>query len=269
MRIASWGHAAFAAAMIGLGIVTLLQGNFASVWDPVPDGAPARMALVYFSAFISLACGLGLLWQRTAILAARVLAAVLMLWFLVFRVPDMIRAPSLGVFFAACDTAVMLAAAWILYTWFATDWDRANLGSIAGDTGVRIAQVLFGLSLINYGVAHFLDVKDTVSLEPAWLPWHTFWAYFFGCTFIAAAVGVLIGVWARLAAALATVQIGMFTLLVWVPIMAAGSKNPFFKSETILSAALTAGAWMVADFYRGTPWLGVGKRQRPGDSMSD
>lgn len=260
MRIASVGHVVFAAAMIGLGIVTLLQGNFASVWDPVPDGMPARMALVYFSAIISLGCGLGLLWQRTTTIAARVLAAVLLFWFLVFRVLDMFRAPSLGVFFSACDTAVMLAAAWVLYTWFATDWDKRHLGFAAGHTGVRIARVLFGLSLINYGVAHFLDVKDTVSLEPAWVPWHTFWAYFFGCTFIAAAVGVLTGVWARLAAALATFQIGMFTLLVWVPIMAAGSKNSFFKSETILSAVLTACAWVMADSYRGTPWLAVGKR---------
>jgi hypothetical protein len=136
MRIASLGQLVFAATMIALGILGLIKGNFTPVWEPVPKGVPAREVLVYLCAFISLACGIGLLWRRTAALAARVLLAYLVLWLLVFRVRDIIRAPAVeGTWFGWGETAVMVAGAWVLYAWFASDWDRRRLGFATGNKG--------------------------------------------------------------------------------------------------------------------------------------
>jgi uncharacterized membrane protein len=260
MRIASVGHAVFSATMISLGIVGLLYPDFVPVWNPVPASLPARELFLYFGALISLSSGIGLLVPRLAAIAARSLLATLLLWLLLFRLPNFLHEPL----FAACWTvfplAVMLAAAWVLYVWFAADWDRKHLSFISCNNGLRIACVLYGLSLIFFGVAHFIDVKDTLSLIPNWLPAHLFWAYFTGCAFVAAGVAVLIGHYARMAAALSALQIALFLLLVWIPIVAVGSKVPFQWSETILNAALLAGAWIIADSYRDTPWLAANNR---------
>jgi len=260
MRIASVGHALFAATMIALGILGLIKGDFGVIWQPVPEGVPAREVLIYLCAFISLASGIGLLWQRTAAVAARALAGYLLLWFVLLRVPGIFLASDVDSWWSSGQIAVMLAAAWVLYVWFATDWDKRRLRFATGDKGLRIARVLYGLALIPFGVAHFVYLQHTAELVPGWLPWHVGWAYFTGCAYIAAGVAVIVGVFARLAATLSAFQTGMFLLLVWVPIVAAGSRDAFQWSETLATAALTAGAWVVAESYRGTPWLAVNKR---------
>jgi uncharacterized membrane protein len=237
--------------MIWLGAMGLSKGDFVQVWQPVPKWVPAREALAYLCAFISLASGIGLLWQRTAAVAARVVFASLMVWLLALRLPNLFfETPLVLVAWTFGSTAVMVAAAWILYVWFAGDPDRQRLGLFADDRGVRIARALYGLSLIPFGLAHFMYLDATTVLIPHWLPWHVAWAYFTGATFIAAGLAIAFGVLGRLAAVLATVQLGLFGLIVWMPRALAGSLTDFQKGEFVEGWALMAAAWVVADSYR-------------------
>ena len=255
-RVASAGHVLFAAAMIWLGAWGLSKGDFVQVWQPVPKWVPAREALAYLCGLISLAGGIGLLWRRTAALSARVLFASLIIWLLVLRLPNLFfQTPLVLVAWTFSSTAVMAAAAWVLYVSFAGDSDRQRLGLIADHRGVRIARALYGLSLVPFGLAHFMYVDATTVLIPGWLPWHVAWAYFTGAAFIAAGLAVAVGVFARLGATLSTLQLALFGLIVWVPRVLAGSVTDFQWGEFVVTCALTAGAWVVADSYRGTPWL--------------
>jgi hypothetical protein len=248
MRIAKLSQVVFAVAMIGLGILGLLaRGDFAPVWQPVAKATPAREVLAYLTALVSLASGVGLLWGRTA--AARLLLFWFSLWLLVLRVPPMLRAFGVGTWWATAQTAVMVGSAWVLYSRLAGDWDRRHLGFVAGGQGVRVARALFGLGLIPFGLAHFLYLGATAPLVPGWLPGHVFWAYFTGATFVAAGVAMLAGVGARLAAALTALQIGLFTVIVWLPIMAKGP-TAFQRNEFIVSIVLTAAAWVMADSWK-------------------
>ena len=76
----------------------------------------------------------------------------------------------------------MTAAAWVVYSWLATDWDSRHRVFMTGDNGRRIA---------------------------------------------------------RLPAALSALQVGLFTLVVWVPVVAAGA-NASQWAEFVVSWALTA-----------------------------
>src|SRR5262249_13073668 len=160
MRVASVGHAVFAVTMIALGIFGLIQGGFTPTWTGVPKSVPMRAVLAYLCAFISLVTGIGLLWQRAALVAARVLLIYLLVWLLLFRVPNIFRAPTaLVTWWALGDTALMAAGAWVLYAWFTGEQD-GRLSFATDDRGLRIARLLYGFALLPFGIAHFTNLKD-------------------------------------------------------------------------------------------------------------
>jgi uncharacterized membrane protein len=260
MYVASAGHAAYAAMMIALGIQGFIKGDFGIIWQGVPDGFPGYAALAYLCAVVSLASGIGLLFRRTAAYAAGALLLLNILWFLVWRVHGLIVASLVEGTWSSGETLVMTAGAWVLFVWFATDWDRQHLAFATGDRGLRIARALYGLGLIPFGYAHFAFIKETADLVPSWIPGHLGWAYLTGATFLAAGVAILIGAYARLAAVLSVWQMGLFFVLVWIPRAAAGSLSPFQWGEFASNLALVAAGWVVAESYRGMPWLASGKR---------
>ena len=254
-RTAMLARIAFATSLVALGITGLVRRDFVPVWTGVAKNFPARAAVAWLCVFISLGSGLGLLWRRTAAIASRVLLGFLVLWMLLFRVPLLVRAPRAPEAWWVCgETAVMMAGAWVLFAWFAGDRSGSRLGFATGHQGVRIASVLYGLGLIPFGVAHFTFLERTVGMVPAWLPWHLAWAYFTGAAFVVAGVGIVLGVFGRLAATLSALEMGLFTLLVWGPILIAGPDASQWD-EIVDSCALTAAGWLVAECYRGVPWL--------------
>lgn len=248
IRIASFGHAVFALVLIAIGALFLAKGDFGAIWDGVPPGLPGRALLAGLCTAVSLASGTGLFWRRAAPLASRVLVVFVLLWMLAFKLPPVVLAPlSVAPYESWGETAVVVAGAMVLYSWFGAGAGRKWVGFATGDHGVRIARVFYGLAMLAFGAAHFAYAGETASLVPAWLPWHRGWAYFFGATYVAAGAAILGGVHARVAAALSTLQMGLFTLLVWIPAVAAGHPRPSDWSEFMTSLTLTSAGWVVAD----------------------
>jgi hypothetical protein len=105
----------FAVGMIGLGILALVYGDFALVWQPVAPWIPGRTVLAYASGLIMLFGGVGLLSRATAAWSARILFPYLIVW-LLLKVPALVVAPQMeAVWLGFGELAVLLAGGWILF----------------------------------------------------------------------------------------------------------------------------------------------------------
>jgi hypothetical protein len=65
---------------------------------------------------------------------------------------------------------------------------------------IKAGRFIFAIALVVFGLDHFLFLRFVASLVPPWIPWHLFWAFFFGCAFIAAGVSIAtkwMGQWDR------------------------------------------------------------------------
>jgi uncharacterized membrane protein len=237
----------FAVGMIGLGILALVYGDFALVWQPVAAWIPGRTGLAYASGLIMLLGGSGLLFRPTARLSIRILFPYLIVW-LLLKVPALVVAPQMeAVWLGFGELAVLLAGGWTLFAVLAGLEERSFLAFATDAKGMRIARILFAASLLPIGLSHLVYVKETANLVPAWLPFREGWAYLTGVGQIACGIGVLLSIYPRMGATAEAGMLSLFTLLVWGPAILAAPKTRLPWTAFFISWAITAAAWVVAN----------------------
>jgi uncharacterized membrane protein len=243
---------AFAIGMVGLGILALIYGDFAMVWQPVPDWVPARTALAYVSGVIMLLGGIGLFFRATTAWSVRILFPYLLVW-LKLKVPALFAAPGMeAVWLGFGEIAVLFAGGWVLFARLG-QLNESPLRFAASERSVYLARMFFAIWLIPIGISHIVYVQATVDLVPAWLPYREGWAYLTGAGHIAAGLGVLFSIFPRVAAFAEAAMIGVFTLLVWGPAILHTPKARLPWTAFFISWAIAAAAWVVAQNIAAKP----------------
>jgi len=235
----------FTASLTGLGVLALIYGDFALVWQPVPEWLPARTIVAYSSGVLMLLLAMGLLFPRSRTLAARALFPYLILWTLL-KGPEVIAKPGVeGSWLGIGELTLLLSGGWTLFAALGELSQTSGLAFLAGERGLRWARLLFAISIVPIGLSHLVYMQGTAGLVPSWLPFRTVWAGVTGVGQIASGLGILFNVLPRIAAWAEAGQITIYTLLIWVP---AAILTPTRLNWTALfiSSIFGAAAWAVA-----------------------
>lgn len=261
MRVADVGRVVFALAFIALGLLSVVSQDFASVWQPVPEGVPGRPFLALISGAVMTVGGVGLLRRRMLVPAAFVMMLYTLLWLLALHVPRVILAPLHEVTWGGCAEIVTLVAANIvLYACAATPDDKPYIAALCGTPALCVARIAFAVAVPLIGLEHLVYAKETAAMVPGWLPYRMGWAYFTGIAHIAAGLAIALNMLPRLAATLEAWMMGGFTVLVWIPMVMATPLQRFAWTGLLISTVLTAAGWIVAASYAEVPWFSFRRR---------
>lgn len=211
-----------AIGLLGLGILGLVYGDFALVWQPVAAWIPGRTALAYLTGALECAVAIGLVFHATSRWAVHILFPGVILWQLL-KVPEVLLGPSHEtVYLSFGETAILLAGGWALFARLA-DLDAGSpFAFLTTARAMRTLRIYYGLCIIPIGLSHFVYHEATILLIPQWIPDRPFFAYLTGAGQIASGLGLIFNVLPRVASYAEAAQLWIYTLLIWIPAVVFG-----------------------------------------------
>jgi len=233
----------FATAIIGLGAqnilsakdVTQLMGPGYGV-IPVLPYLPSIAWLAYVLGVVWVVLGAGLLFRRTLLPSALALGIILVLCAVIVAVPrNAANFGDVGLRTSVFEPLAMASLAWLL----------PGVAAIPRFLALA-ARWIFAVSLVIFGIDHFLVLQFIASLVPSWLPWHVFWSAFFGIAFIAAGIGIALNFLARSSYAGIALMFGIWVLTLHLPRVLHALHNADEWSSFFIALSLWGGSWAAA-----------------------
>jgi hypothetical protein len=105
---------------------------------------------------------------------------------------------------------------------------------------IPLGTIFFSLTILSFGIDHFLYAKDVADYIPSWIPNRLFWAYFAGTALIASGIAIISKIKLRLGATLLGTMIFIWFTILHIPKVINASHN---EREGELTSAFLALAY--------------------------
>jgi uncharacterized membrane protein YphA (DoxX/SURF4 family) len=239
------GRHVYGLAAIVFGVISLVWHDFGAPWQQIQafGNVPHREIFVFIAIAVELFGGIAIQWRRTVRIGALALGGIFVVFALLW-VPRIIAEPLVydryGNFF---EQLSIVSGALIVYaTEGSSDGERTP--SLA-----RMGYIFFGISVISFTLVQIFYMSSVVEFVPRWIPpGQRFWALTTTVAFALAAIALLTGRSAVLAARLLTAMIIGFGLLIWLPAPFADPHRLINWAGNAQNLAIAGAAWIVADF---------------------
>jgi uncharacterized membrane protein len=217
------GRTAFGICLIGLGI----QGMFYSDFDPVflPDASswlPFHTALEYVWCLMLILSGLSIILEKKSKEVSLVLGGIFLILFLFCQVPYLLfvdpNGKALGSWTKALKELAFSGGAFVVAGSYAssTIQPASRLLNLLQKL-IPFGRVFFSITMIAFGIDHFLYSEFVATLVPDWIPNHIFWTDFAGVALIGSGVAIIAKIKLKIVAGMLGTMIFLWFIFLHIP----------------------------------------------------
>jgi len=244
-RLNKTGRSFYGFCMLTLGYHQLFYVDFRTViLPPWPSWRASPGILAYLAGAALIGAGLAIIFEKKGRVVALVLGGILLALVVFWHLPYMLfvfphHLWHLGVWTDAGKELALSGGAFVVAGSFPEE--KANESSLVRllETFIPLGGIFFSITMITFGIDHFLYTEHVATMVPRWIPGHIFWTYFAGAALICSGTAIIFKIKLRVVALLQGTMIFLWFVLLHIPDAIA---HPFIaKGNEVVSAADALG----------------------------
>jgi len=213
-------RAFFALSLMAIAIQQLADGGFKPViLPPSPATFTGYTACLWLVSIVLILACTAIILNIEAHLVSVYLGTLLLLFLVIFHLPYLLF-PHIR-FFGGWGNPFKLMAyaggAFVVAKSVAQIPGHVNVVNTWLEKLVPSGRCLFSVTMIAFGIMHFIYPTFVAMLVPAWIPGHTFWTYVAGAALIASGLAIIFNIQLRLAANLLGAMIFIWLIVLHIP----------------------------------------------------
>ena len=219
-NLSTAGRIFYGIAMAEMGLHTIYYNEFPyMLLPPKHFWVKDLVIFAYLSGILLALAGACIVLKKRTVPASLLLGTALLLIFCFYFVPyELMVSPNYMHFGDWENSAKELAlsgGAFVIAGCFPQQQKSALvrwLGKL-----IPLGTILFSITIISFGIDHFIFAKEASGYIPAWVPNHLFWMYFTGSALLGSGIAIILKIRRRLFAALLGSMILIWVIILHIP----------------------------------------------------
>jgi uncharacterized membrane protein len=224
-KLIQTGRLFFCIGVAGMAGQQLYYGDFRPVFAPsLSTWIPLLNSWAYlFGAVLMVLCA-AIVFEKNSKKASLILGGLFLILLLIAHIPYEILVDPysnhLGTWTNAFKELALSGSAFVVAGSFTDDYTVSSHQSIIYrvlEKLIPYGKYFFSITMITFGICHFLYIEFVKNLVPDWIPNHEFWTYFTGVALIGSGLSIVLNFRKKLILTLLGIILFIWFLILHIP----------------------------------------------------